>query len=71
MVENMDKNPNEDIKAKMQAALSRKFRTNGIPKAELEGKNKKLGTSVQNVGTKECKALWILDKDAASRLTLK
>ena len=53
MVENMDKNPNEDIKAKMQAALSRKFGTSGLPKAELEGKNKKLGTSSQNVGTRK------------------
>ena len=49
----MDKNPNEEIKAKMQAALSRKLGVNGVTKAELEGKNKKLGTSVQNVGTRK------------------
>ena len=53
MVENMDKNPNEDIKAKMQAALSRKFGTSGVQKAELEGKNKKLGTSGQNVSARK------------------
>jgi len=33
--------------------LSRKFGTNGVPKAELEGKNKKIGTSGQNVGTRK------------------
>ena len=49
----MDKNPNEEIKAKMQAALSRKLGVNGVTKAELEGKNKKLGTSGQNVGTRK------------------
>ena len=53
MIENMDKNSNEDIKAKMQAALSRKFGSNGVQKAELEGKNKKLGTSSQNAGTRK------------------
>ena len=49
----MDKNPNEDVKAKMQAALSRKLGVNGVTKAELEGKNKKLGTSGQNVITRK------------------
>ena len=49
----MDKNSNEDIKAKMQAALSRKFGTSVVQKAELEGKNKKIGTSGQNVSTRK------------------
>ena len=38
----MDKNSNEDIKAKMQAALSRKIGINGVPNAEVDGKNKKI-----------------------------
>ena len=49
----MDKNSNEDIKAKMQAALARKIGINGVPNAEVDGKNTKIGTSGQKVGTRK------------------